>query len=187
MNAKKPGPFIADIVGIGALVVLSAAPIWFAAMPRARVAAADDRARTILNDNRTELENKMKQLEAIQQQVRQREEENARLQVGVLRHRTINELHNELPQVAAEAGVSLGGIVPGSAITDGPIVTTPIGLQGRGRYPDLIALIERIEATFPDLHLVGFSITGDPVSSETTWKLEYDRISLTDRSSGTKN
>lgn len=187
MSTKKPGPFVADIVGIGALVALSAAPVWFAAVPRARVAAADDRARTILNASRTELENKIKQLDAIQEQVRQREQENARLQIGVQRHRTINELHNELPQVAAEAGVVLGGIVPGSAVTDGPIVTTPIGLQGRGLYPDLIRLIERIETTFPDLHLVGFTITGDPVSSETTWKLEYDRISLTDRSYGPKN
>ena len=80
----------------------------------------------------------------------------------------VNRRISEMTDLATDSKLRIDGIEPGQA-AKGPLCdTVPLLLSGRGRFPDCVAFLHRINKNFPDISVESLELTGNPANLSST-------------------
>ncbi len=76
----------------------------------------------------------------------------------------VNQRLALMTNLASEAGLTLNEIQPGKAALGTHFATVPIQVTGSGRFPTIVAFLNRLHTTFPDTGVTSFSLSGTPAT-----------------------
>ena len=76
----------------------------------------------------------------------------------------VNQRLARMTALASEAGLTLNEIQPGKAALGTHYATVPIQVAGTGRFPTIVAFLNRLHTTFPDTGVTSFTLSGAPAT-----------------------
>ena len=76
----------------------------------------------------------------------------------------VNQRLALMTNLASEAGLTLNDIQPGKAALGAHFATVPIQVGGSGRFPTIVAFLNRLHTTFPDTGVTSFTLSGAPAT-----------------------
>jgi Tfp pilus assembly protein PilO len=162
MNAvrfTKAAPDRVSLVGLGTLLLITtAAGIWLFA-PLARTQRASAASRLDLSHDRIEIQNGMDQAHRLRQALAMQAVQLKAAQVGLLDPSRINERIANLSDLAADAGLSIQQIQPGTAVVVGPHDRVPIRILALGTYPTCVRFVHRLSEQLADVAVESFEVS----------------------------
>lgn len=128
-----------------------------------RRAAAEDRKRD-LSEKRQESADVLSALTASKRELAGVELALAETPLRLQPMGAVNQRLARMTALASEAGLTLNEIQPGKAALGTHYATVPIQVAGTGRFPTIVAFLNRLHTTFPDTGVTSFTLSGAPAT-----------------------